>query len=409
MDNYFHSVTLDKDKCTGCTVCMHNCPTQAIRVVDGKAEIIKERCIDCGKCILVCPFKAKKAKTDPFKMINDYKYKIAVPSLSFFGQFPKVFTKNRILTALKSIGFDDVCDTSRYSEIISLSLKKQVESGNVEKPVISTYCPAVTRLIQLNNHELIKNISRLESPMEVAARDFRKKARELTGLDDKDIGVFYITQCPAKITSIKNPLGLGTSALDGAISTREVYPMMMKIIDKVEETENLELGGAGLLWSRLYGQCKLADIESHIAVDGIEEVKKILDMAELNNLITIDFLETYACRGACLGGPLNVENPFIARHKIDKYIKGRVIENVDKIETQDLLWDKEIPPKKILKLDDNIMVALEKMEKIEEYIKLLPGINCGACGSPTCRSLAEDVVLGRARLYDCVFLKEEER
>ena len=54
MDRFFHSVTLDRDKCVGCTNCIKRCPTQAIRVRGGKAQIISERCIDCGECIRVC-------------------------------------------------------------------------------------------------------------------------------------------------------------------------------------------------------------------------------------------------------------------------------------------------------------------------------------------------------------------
>ena len=62
----FHSVKLDKDKCKGCTNCIKNCPTEAIRVRNGKAYIINDRCIDCGECIRVCPYHAKKAIVDNF-------------------------------------------------------------------------------------------------------------------------------------------------------------------------------------------------------------------------------------------------------------------------------------------------------------------------------------------------------
>ena len=74
MDNIIHSVTLDKEKCKGCTKCIQLCPTQAIRVRNGKARIIKEKCIDCGECINVCPYHAKKGVTDKFEIINNFKY-----------------------------------------------------------------------------------------------------------------------------------------------------------------------------------------------------------------------------------------------------------------------------------------------------------------------------------------------
>ena len=43
-----HSVTLNRELCKGCINCIKRCPTEAIRVRDGKAAIISERCVDCG-------------------------------------------------------------------------------------------------------------------------------------------------------------------------------------------------------------------------------------------------------------------------------------------------------------------------------------------------------------------------
>jgi ferredoxin len=52
------SVMFDKDKCRGCTNCMKRCPTQAIRLIDGKAFINTAKCIHCGECIKICPYNA---------------------------------------------------------------------------------------------------------------------------------------------------------------------------------------------------------------------------------------------------------------------------------------------------------------------------------------------------------------
>ena len=63
--------------------------------------------------------------------------------------------------------------------------------------------------------------------------------------------------------------------------------------------------------------------------------------------------------------------------------------------------DIEMEPRQILKLDSDFKVALQKMAKIEELAQKLPGIDCGACGAPSCRALAEDMVMGRSTIEDC--------
>ena len=57
-------------------------------------------------------------------------------------------------------------------------------------------------------------------------------------------------------------------------------------------------------------------IDNYIAVDGIENVNKILEEVENGKLENVDFIEGLACTGGCLGGPLTVENSFVAKiHK----------------------------------------------------------------------------------------------
>jgi Na+-translocating ferredoxin:NAD+ oxidoreductase RNF subunit RnfB len=60
-----------------------------------------------------------------------------------------------------------------------------------------------------------------------------------------------------------------------------------------------------------------------------------------------------------------------------------------------------------MKLDDDIVVAMQKVGLIKKILAKLPGIDCGACGSPTCASLAEDIVQGQAAETDCVFKLRE--
>ncbi len=84
---YQHSVSLDPAKCKGCTHCLKHCPTEAIRIRDGLARIDPDKCIDCGECIRMCPHKAKKANYDQLSAMDAFKYKIALPAPSLYGQF----------------------------------------------------------------------------------------------------------------------------------------------------------------------------------------------------------------------------------------------------------------------------------------------------------------------------------
>ena len=231
MDTVFHSVSLDKQKCLGCMNCIKRCPTQAIRVRHGKATIISERCIDCGECIRICPHHAKTAKSDPIEDIQKFKYKIALPAPSLYGQFNNLDDINYILTALTELGFDKVFEVAKGAEIISDATRKLLKNGNLKKPIISSACPAVCRLIRISYPDLIGNLLELNTPMDESARLARIEAREQTGLDDSDIGVFFITPCPAKITAIKNPLCAEKSDVDGAIAISDIYPMLVSKMD----------------------------------------------------------------------------------------------------------------------------------------------------------------------------------
>lgn len=48
---------IDIDKCTGCTLCVRDCPLGIISIKDKKA-VIDEGCVECRTCVRVCPLNA---------------------------------------------------------------------------------------------------------------------------------------------------------------------------------------------------------------------------------------------------------------------------------------------------------------------------------------------------------------
>ena len=49
---------IDKEKCTGCESCVEECPSEAITMVNEKAQIDADACVDCGVCVEACPSEA---------------------------------------------------------------------------------------------------------------------------------------------------------------------------------------------------------------------------------------------------------------------------------------------------------------------------------------------------------------
>jgi len=411
VDQFFHSVTLDKDKCMGCTNCIKRCPTEAIRVRGGKARIISERCIDCGECIRVCPHHAKKAKSDSLDMIHEYTYKIALPAPTLYGQFNNLDDIDIVLTGLKNIGFDDVYEVSRSAELVSEVTRKLMQQGKLEKPVISSACPAVVRLIRVRFPDLCSHVLQLNSPMETAARLAKDDAVKKTGLPRSQIGAFFITPCPAKVTAIKMPISCDQSEVDGAISISEIFTKLAATMKEQKEVELLSHSGIiGVGWASSGGESTALLNDKYLAADGIENVIRVLEELEDEKIREIEFIELNACSGGCVGGVLCVENAYVAKARLQRlrrylpvsqnHIEGKIPGGME--------WQRNLMFTPVLKLSDDMNEALRMMAEIDKLLEELPGLDCGSCGAPTCRALAEDIVRGFAKKNQCIFIMREE-
>lgn len=406
-NTFFHSVRLDAAKCVGCTNCIKRCPTGAIRVRRGKAQILSERCIDCGECILICPSHAKYAESYPLSQLQNYKYTVVLPPPELYGQFRNLENPNRILTGLLKIGFDDVFEVAAGAEYVAERIRLYLKEHMDKRPLISSDCPAVVRLIRVRFPSLIDHVVDLNPPMEVAAELARARAIEKTGLSPEEIGIFYLSPCTAKISAIKQPICNEKSRIDGVFAIRDIYKPLLAAMEELDEVKPLQHSGkAGMKWGICGGEATSLRNENSLSAAGIENIISILEEIEDEKLDDLDFVELRSCSAGCVGGPLTVENPFVAKARLSAMGRHAPTSDnvyVPKAITKDMQWDHPLKEVDILRLDKDISEAMKKMQRLREIEKTLPGLDCGTCGAPSCHDLAEDIVRGRASIEDCVF------
>ena len=412
-ERYFHSVTLNADACRGCITCVKRCPTEAIRVRGGKAHILRDRCIDCGECIRVCPHHAKRAVTDRLAQMERFRWKIALPAPSLYGQFNNLDDVETVLGGLMALGFDQVFEVAAAAELVSDATRLLLSQGLLERPVISSACPAVLRLIRVRFPQLLGNVLPLQAPVELAARIAKRRAARETGIPPAEIGCVFLSPCPAKVTAARHPLGTARSDIDLVVGISEVYPRLLSAMKEAPETlrELAAAGRTGIGWGRSGGESAGTLHERYLAADGIENVIRVLEDMEDEKLRGLDFVELSACSSGCVGGVLTVENPYVAAARLKRLGRYRP-DSCNHLENgavpPEAKWDREVAYAPVMQLDADPMKAMELLARLSEIEERLPGLDCGSCGAPSCRALAEDIVLGYAAEDSCIYVLKEK-
>lgn len=394
---------------------MRACPTAAIRVRKGGARMVEDLCIDCDGCLRVCANGAIVPLTHSVQDLRQYEYRIAIPSPTLYGQLQNIRSPGRVLKALERCGFDEAVPESTACDAVTFSIALYLQGYQGPKPVISSFCPTVVRLVQVKYPSLVDHLLQLMPPREIAARDAKRRAAERTGLSEERIGAFYITPCSAKMVAIHDHPGLKRSFLDGAVAIRDLFQALVSALGQVEEDSECAESASGLMWACARVFTRSLPVENTLSVAGLQNVIRILDDMEKGRLDRYVYVECHACAEGCVGGTLTVVNPYVARSQIIEVARSLQASTVhdssevrERYEAGHFSTSSSFVAQPPRPMDLDVARAIAKMKERDKVLAKLKGIDCGACGSPTCRAFAEDVVLGEAEEADCVFVREKE-
>lgn len=382
--------------CKKCMKCLRACPTEAISISHGKVEIKTAQCILCDACINSCSHRGLQAKGATLDSLNEFDYKVILLPTAILSDSSKLQELETLISAIKKIGFDEVVDISDVTGGIYQFAQKYVNESGMRYAISST-CPAINRLIEVKYPMLMSAILPFEYPVEVAAKLVRKRLAKKY----KNVGIYSLCECVAKLSLAKHPYGNMESNIDYAITIAELFPLINKLKDESREEYHFCKEGIHAIVHDFYD----AGLEKKdvLAVDGLDKVQQVLELAEFENLKSIRLLSLYACPNGCIGGRFLWGNPYVGRVFIERFLP---------------LADKpiaELTFDDIFKLPESIHYQQVNMKEqvhhflaVNEKLEQLPGFDCGACGFASCRAMAHEIVAGHATLNDCKIIGKSE-
>lgn len=363
------AVRVDPGKCIRCLQCLSVCPTQAIRLHGGGPEIIRHLCVDCTSCKEICPQGVFDMECDhDFPVPSESS--VLVLSDEILGQCGPFMSLESIETALSEAGWTNLAFSNAAEGASADAALTFVKQRDPSAFFLAPVCPAVVNLIRLRYPALIKHILPFLTPIEIIRDSL------------SDDNAVFIPSCPAQSALVRD-------AHDSSRFCR-VHPARVKriLLACAQQNETPVLKG------------EKEPLFPGLAITGMKRVCQFLEKAERNQMNDCGLVALYACDQGCYGSPFWDTPPMVAMARA-KLLKP---EHASTRITA-LRRIKALEPRSGARLDPDMSKAIEKLARMDRLSKQLPGRNCGVCGAPTCLTLAEDVVMGRAALASCIFME----
>lgn len=377
-DDYSNPVIRIENRCIRCMRCIQVCDKiQGMNIWDlmgtgsrttigvGKAHsLLESDCTFCGQCVTHCPVGALQERDDTDKVFDalaDPK-KITVVQVApavrsawaeYYKLDPKFATPERMVAALKTLGFDYVFDTNFTADLTIMEegsefLQRFTHRDQYTWPMFTSCCPGWVRFIKSQFPKYAKNLSTAKSPQAMFGAVAKSYFAQKIGVDPHDIFVISVMPCTAKKAERAIPNlndACGDPDVDVVLTTREMVRLFrgeqVNPSHLPETPFDSPLGtgtGAAVIFGATGGVMDAAlrsayflvtgknpDADAFTAVRGMDgwkeatfnvpgagdvrvavvsglgNTRKLMNAVEAGE-VSYDFVEVMACPGGCAGG-----------------------------------------------------------------------------------------------------------
>ena len=411
------------ESCVGCNRCVRECPMELANIVyQDESDAIKvksdhTKCINCGRCVYVCKNGARVYSDDTERLFDDLNAGVPISLIAAPSLQTNIPEYKRLFTYLKKRGVNRIYDVSFGTDICAwANIRYMLEAKTERKPIITQTCPVVVSYIEVYKPELLNYISPIHSPLACVSVYMKK----YEGITDR---IAAVSPCIAKSDEFEETM---LAQYNVTFAKLKEYMVRNSISLPEEETDfDCHARGLGSVFPEPGGLTE--NIELHFGKnvhvlkgEGSDIFDKLDSYAAADEDALPDIFDVRSCEGGCNIGSAGLRegNIFtisrVMKRKLKHFMENCGKEYLDRLYRE---FDNHFNLIDFMRDYRSIRAAhphitcmdIEKAYRsIGKNSYQKQSLDCGACGSDTCYSMARKIALGVNIPINCIVKAMED-